>query len=143
MGTGQTLLAIGSLMLISAMVLSVNQSLDDNDTAILEGQIGMVAVSVIQSVIEDYENRKFTDLTIGTTQDTVYGMSSGSTDAVDIPVDIPYTVAVTYVNPTAPEIDVTGPTSYKRIKVTGSSDYLTNDIEMSYIKSSFYWLFIK
>ncbi len=137
MGTGQTLLAIGSLMLISAMVLSVNQSLDDNDAAIIESQVSMVATSAMQSVIEDYESRKFTDLTIGTTQDTLYGMSSGSTDAVNIPVDIPYTVDVTYVNATAPETDVTGPTSYKRIKVTGSSDYLTDDIEMNYIKSSF------
>jgi len=59
MGTGQTLLTIGAIMLLGTVILTVNRSLNDTSTVLLNSNIGLEEVSLATSVIEEAEGKPF------------------------------------------------------------------------------------
>ena len=121
MNTGQLLLVIGALSLLSTIALSVNRTLLDNDTMMIEAQSGVLAVSLCQGKIEENIRADFDSLSVGETVDTLFTPYSAFV----------CTTQVDYVEAAAPSTAVTGPTSLKRVQVTVSSDYMTGAVTLS------------
>ena len=64
MGTGQTLLTIGAIMLLGSIILTVNRSLNTNNQVLLNSNIGLEEVSYATSVIQEAEGKAFDQHTI-------------------------------------------------------------------------------
>lgn len=121
MNTGQLLLVIAALSLLSTIALSVNRTLLDNDTMMIEAQSGVLAVSLCHGKIEEHIRADFDSLAVGETADTLFTPYSAFV----------CTTRVDYVEATAPSTAVIGPTSLKRVQVTVSSDYMTGAVTLS------------
>ena len=72
MNTGQLLLVIAALSLLSTIALSVNRTLLDNDTMMIEAQSGVLAVSLCHGKIEEHIRADFDSLAVGETADTLF-----------------------------------------------------------------------
>ena len=72
MGTGQTLLTIGAIMLLSTVILTVNRSLNTNSQVLLNTNIGLEEVSLATSIIEEAQGKAFDE---NTYQNTVNSTS--------------------------------------------------------------------
>ncbi|MCL4538458.1 MAG: hypothetical protein M1469_09960 [Bacteroidetes bacterium] len=53
MGTGQMLLTVGAIILLSTIILTTNRSLNDNDEILLKTNLGLEEVSLATSIIEE------------------------------------------------------------------------------------------
>ena len=53
MGTGQTLLTIGAVMLLGTIILTTSRSLVDNNEVLLKNNLQLEEVSLATSVIEE------------------------------------------------------------------------------------------
>ncbi len=120
MGTGQTLLVLGAVVLLSTVALSINSTLLNNDQVSVKANIGVVATSVCRSVLEDQARVNFDSLAVGTTVQSV-ATPMGA---------FPCTVKVVYVQETAPDNAVAGPTPYKKLSVVVTSPYLDYDVRL-------------
>lgn len=120
MNTGQMLLVIGALALLSTIALSVNSTLLDNDQVSLEAQAGLMAVSLCEGKMEDLVTTKFDSLTTGVSTDTLFTPFAAFV----------CTTRVDYVQAANPDQAVTGPTSLKRVRVTVSNEYMTGGITL-------------
>ncbi|HEY9166915.1 MAG TPA: hypothetical protein VIS48_12230 [Candidatus Kryptonia bacterium] len=63
MGTGQTLLTVGAIMLLGMVILTVNRSLNDTSEVMVNSNIGLEEVSLATSIIEEAEGKAFDDST--------------------------------------------------------------------------------
>lgn len=63
MGTGQTLLTIGAIMLLGSVILTVNRSLNTNNQILLNSNIGLEEVSLATSIIEEAQGKAFDEQT--------------------------------------------------------------------------------
>ncbi len=118
MNTGQMLLVLGAVMLLSTIALSVNRALLDSDRSALRAQAGMMAVAVGQGRLEELAATDFDSLTVETRADSIvtpYGSFVCST-------------RVEYVLPVAPDAPVAFVTSLKRVGVAVDSDYLSEPV---------------
>ncbi len=127
MNTGQMLLVIGALAILSTIALSVNSTLLDNDLVSAEAQSGMIAVSLCQGEIGDLIVTDFDSLAIGTSAETINTPFAA----------FACTTEVGYVQAAAPDNVVAGPTSLKRLSVTVSSDYMTGGITLRAIVANY------
>ena len=127
MNTGQTLLTIGTISLLSAIVLSVYDSILHNDNMLSENQFGTTVTSLGQAIIEDRISTDFDSIAVGIFEDTL------STPIADFP----YTLQVGYVQENFPDNFVVGPTAFKKMAVTLSSQYLAGDVTLDYIFSDY------
>ena len=59
MNTGQSLLSIGALLLLSVTVLRVNNNILTTDTVIQDSKFGILATSLATSVIEKANKKAF------------------------------------------------------------------------------------
>ncbi len=164
MGTGQTLLTIGAMILLGSVILTTNRSLSETNTVLLNSNIGLEEVSLATSVIEEAEGKAFdhnTDTTAVTstsqlTPASQLGPESGDTSAASfddfddfngyrqqVTIDsIPYVIytRVCYVsssNPSGPAS--TSPTWNKRMDVWVWSAFAPDTVKMSTVYS--YWNF--
>ncbi len=64
MGTGQTLLTIGAVMLLGAIILTTSRSLVDNNEVLLRNNLELEEVSLATSVIEEAQEKAFDETTI-------------------------------------------------------------------------------
>ncbi len=64
MGTGQTLLTIGAIMLLGTVILTVNRNLNTNNLVLINSNIGLEEVSLATSVIQEAEGKAFDQHTI-------------------------------------------------------------------------------
>ena len=127
MGTGQTLLVLGAVAILSTVALTINRTLVNNDQAAVQANITVAAASVCRSLIEDYARIPFDSLAIGNT-------------AVNVttPVSVfPCTVKVVYVQDTAPDLAVAGPTSYKKVSAIVTSPYLSYDVQLHTVAADY------
>lgn len=120
MNTGQMLLVIGALVLLSTIALSVNRTLLDNDEVALEAQAGLIAVSLCQGEIERLVASDFDSLAVGASADTLQTPFASFTCST----------YVEYVEASAPDVAVADSTSLKRVSVKVSSDYMTGQITL-------------
>ena len=63
MGTGQTLLTIGAIMLLGSVILTTNRSLNYTSQVLLNSNIGLEEVSLATSTIEEAQGKAFDEHT--------------------------------------------------------------------------------
>jgi hypothetical protein len=106
--TGQMLLVIGALALLSTIVLSVNRTLLDSDQMTVQTQGEVMAVSLARTRLNDLAAGGFTALNTGVRVDTL-----NSSYAAFV-----CTTRVDYVNAAAPDSQVVAVTRLKRVRVS-------------------------
>lgn len=121
MNTGQMLLVIGALALLSTIAISVNSTLLDNDQVAVEAQSGIMAVSLCEGRIDSLVAVGFGSLTAGASADSIH------TDFAAFACS----TSVAFVQTAAPDVAVVGPTNLMRVSVTVSSDFMTGGVTLS------------
>jgi hypothetical protein len=163
MNTGQSLITIAAMLLLSLTVLRVNSSLLGTDTVLYDTKFGVLAVSLATSVIEEANKKPFDDAGIGDaisnlnslTAPGSLGPSAGEVypnfdDFDDFNgytkhiTDLPSAVfdvscQVCYINPANPDVASGSRTWHKKITVTVTSPSMTDTFRLSSIYS--YWYF--
>ncbi len=161
MNTGQTMMTMGAMMLLSAIVLRVNTSNLNNETVRDKAQYGVLATSISTSIIEDAQSKAFdhnTDtnsVSLLTGLSAVLGPEAGETPATFNDFDdyngytnrdstMPSAIfdiacEVVYVNPNDIEGYTSNRTWHKKINVTISSPFSPDTFRTSSIFS--YWFF--
>ncbi|MBI2505637.1 MAG: hypothetical protein HYW07_20685 [Candidatus Latescibacteria bacterium] len=123
MNTGQMMLVVAGMILLSTISLSVNSTLLQSDEVAIEAQAGMVALALCRGRLEEELAAGFDSVAIGvsaaaeTTSFAVYAC----------------TTQVDYVTAASPDQAVAGPTSLKRVRVSAASPYLSGAITLSAI----------
>ena len=59
MNTGQSMLAIGAIILLSTVVLRVNNSFLTTNEIMMDSKFGVLGISLAQSVIEEASSKSF------------------------------------------------------------------------------------
>ena len=163
MNTGESLITIAAMMLLSLTVLSVNNNLLSTDTVLMETKFGVLAVSLATSVIEEANKKPFdeagiddaiSDITSLTDPDNL-GPSGGETypdyDDFDdyngytkhisnLPsAEFDISCQVCYVNPAKPDSAANIKTWHKKITVNVTSPSSRDTFNLSSVYS--YWYF--
>lgn len=144
MATGETLMVIGAMVLLSILLLSINGALVSNSEIILEGKVASLAISLGEQVIEEAIPRS--SVNFETLFQDYDGMRRyyryeipGGGDAADFTVEqlaesdsalADFGVAVTV----DPSIGV----GLAEMRVAVSSPYLVHDVELAYVFSRQY-----
>jgi len=163
MNTGQMLLVLGAMALLSITMLSVNRVLVEQEQASMEGAFQLVATSLGQGLIEEAIGKGFDEVVLSdpptalpdsfTTAGSL-GSEAGEsypnfddiddfsgysrTDTTDTGVAYTVSAQVEYVDDSNLDGPAeASPTFFKRLKVTVSSPYLSNDTVLYYLVS--YW----
>lgn len=166
MNTGQMLLTTAAMVLLGTTVLSVNRSFNQQGVILEQTEIGVYAISVATSVIEEASGMAFDQATV---DNSVTGPSSltspnrlgpdlGETttppsttnfndfddfNSLRLGVKVAgvdsFTVksSVYYIDPSAPDIPLNSRTFFKRIDVSVFGTASADTIRMSYIFSYF------
>jgi len=162
MNTGQSMLAIFAMILLSTLVLRVNNNLLTTNEVMYESKFGVLATSLATSIIEEASKRAFdevtsgnpiTDSTLLTLPDSLLAEDEVYPDFDDFDDFNNYTRTVTnlpsanffiscsvnYVSPPNLESVSLSQTWHKKITVTVSSPSSKDTIRLSSIYS--YWFF--
>jgi len=169
MNTGQSLLSIGALLLLSLTILRVNNSILTTDTVMQDSKFGILATSIATSLIEKASKKAFDANTFGNAVSSLSALTpasglglGGGESAPDSCNDFDdfdgYTAQITnlpsavfnvscqvcYVNPTNPDGKLNTQSWHKKMTVTVSSPNIGNEertdtIRLSTIYS--YWHF--
>lgn len=159
MGGGQMALVVGTVVLLAALVLTVNRGLLKSTDQTIEAEAILAGASAAQQVIDIISDKEFDEATVGVYVENVSdftspaylgadaGESLSNYDDVDdyngVSMVIPtprmgnYTasVEVNYVNPDSPGTISGSRTRMKRIEVNVYSSYLPDTLEMFYYAS--------
>ena len=160
MGRAELLLVLGALSIFGWYSLTVNRSLLENSTRVMESEFEITAISLLQEVISEVGLKAFDEASVASipasvpndfTASTSLGSETGETypnfDDIDdydawtindtSTAEMTYTITgeVGYV--TAADLVTLSSTrnTMKRLNLTLTSDYLTNDINLSYVYS--------
>lgn len=161
MNTGQMLLSLGALLLLSTMILRFNRSVLTSDEVMYNSKFNVLASSLCTSIIEEARGKAFDESTVNnavTKTDELsknLGSETGETyetfDDFDdfngyVRVDSTMPSAVFYVMSKVDYIvvsslvkPVSSPTWHKRITVTVISPSMKDPVQMSSTFS--YWYF--
>jgi hypothetical protein len=165
MNTGQSLFSIGALLILSLTVLKMNNFILANDTVMQDSKLGILAVSLATSLIEEASKKAFDANSVSTEVSacsllTNYPLGRGTGEIQDSSVtfndfddyegyDHHYTnlpsaqynlkCTVYYVSPTSPETKVSYRTWHKKMDVMVTSESMRDTVKMSTIYS--YWHF--
>ena len=164
MNSGQMLLALGAMALLSFLVLRVNGSQLTSEDRMQNTKYGLLAVSLASSVLEDANKKAFDNNTInnsvsattGLTASTSLGPESGEVydtyDDVDdyhnysrLDTTMPSAAffvkcSVCYVNPATPDISSSAQTWHKKITVQVTSKAMQDTVRLSQVFS--YWNYL-
>ena len=143
MGTGQTMITLSAMVLLSFLILRVNNLFLQTNTTLYTTKFDVLAFSLAQSMIQEIESENFDQSTVNAvvsstaSLSTTLGPESGETYATfdDIDDFNNYTRSVTnlpsavfnlkckveYVNSATPDVATTTPTWNKRITVSVTS----------------------
>ena len=165
MNTGQSLLTIGALLILSLTVLRVNNSILVTDNILQDSKLGVLATSVATSLMEEASKKAFDE---GSVDDAVLDVSaltaagdlhydsgedandSGTFDDFDDyngytqqdtinTIDYSIACSVSYVDPDNIDGTTTIKTWHKKITVTVTSSFYKDPLTFSTIYS--YWHF--
>ncbi len=158
MNTGQMMLSIGALILLSAMILRVNSTFLSTDTNVQAAKFGVLATSLATSYIEEASRKQFDENTsIAISDSTLLSSTLGldgsetisdcddfddfnnlDTTITDLPsATFNVHCKVSYINPQNPEVDVNYCTWNKKLTVTITSPFSQDTIRISSIFSYF------
>lgn len=165
MNTGQTLFSIGALLILSLTVLKMNNFILANDTVMMDSKVGILAVSLATSLIEDAGKKAFdantvasevtacsllTNYPLGRGTDEIQDSSQTFNDFDDydgfkhhykhLPsAEYDLSCTVYYVDANNPTEKVNYRTWHKKMDITVTSPSMKDTIRMSTIYS--YWYF--
>lgn len=159
MNLGQSLFAIGALVLLSLNIMGVNTRILRTDEVALDSKIGVLATSIGTSTIEEASKLAFDDKTksdpvLSKTSLTPSGSLGQEVPGVfddfddynnyiqkDTIFTIPFTSVckVSYINSTNPNSSTSLQTWHKKLSIKISTPFSRDTIEMSTIYS--YWYF--
>ena len=153
----QSMLAIGSLFLLSMVSLNFNSALLQSNTVELENKVYLTAFSLADDLIEEIKQKNYDEKTlvfptvnrstltpVGSLGketgeaypyfDDIDDYNNYSRDA-DAPHAESYHISavVYYVSETDPDSKSTNQTFHKRVDVTVSSPYLNNNVKLTFI----------
>jgi MSHA pilin protein MshD len=165
MNTGQSLFSIGALLILSLTILKMNNFILANDTVMMDSKLGILAVSLATSLIEEASKKAFDANTVSNEVTacsllTNYPLGRGVGEIEDSSItfndfddyegyeyhysnlpsaEYQLNCTVYYVNPTEPETKVSYRTWHKKMDVIVTSESMKDTIRMSTIYS--YWHF--
>jgi hypothetical protein len=162
MNTGQSMLAIGAMILLSTLVLRVNNNILSTNEVMDQSKFGILATSLATSIIEEASNKAFDEVTDGnpiidSTLLTLPGNLNNETeeyedfndfddfngytrDVTNLPsAAFHISCVVNYVNPPNIKNACLTQTWHKKITVTVSSASSNDTVRLSSIYS--YWFF--
>lgn len=165
MNTGQSLFSIGALLLLSMTVLKMNNFILVNDTVMQDSKLGILAVSLATSLIEEASKKAFDANTVDAEVSdfnllTNYPLGRGVGEIEDssqtfndfddyeayeyhydyLPsAEYDLKCTVYYVEPTNPQQKVAYRTWHKKMEITVTSESMRDTIKLSTIYS--YWHF--
>ena len=164
MGSGQMLLTGAALVLLMTVLLSFYRSSDSTQKAIVETKMGITAVALASSVIEDAQGQAFDENTLAAADTSVsqltipskLGMETGESypsniDDFDDYNKLTYTVVdsmggtytvnckVVYINSSNPDVTSAAATWHKKLTVYVSSPQMLDTVQAQFIMS--YWYF--
>ena len=163
MNTGQMLLTLGALVLLSVIILRVNNNAVTTNSVLLDTKFGVLAVSLATSIIEEANKKAFDAVTDGDAITDIslltspYGLGPASGETYENFNDFDdfdrYTKYVTnipsaefkvyclvhYVNPTYLNDSTTTRTWHKKITVEVTSPSMADTVRLSSLYS--YWYF--
>ncbi len=164
MNTGQMLLTTAAVVLLGTTVLTVNRSFNSQGMILEQTEIGVYATSLATSIVDEASGQAFDQNTVdnsvtGTSSLTNYkrlGPEVGETtsppstvnfndfddyngliEGVNVAGVDSFTVKcwVNYIDPTAPNVNLSGQSFFKRLDVEVSSISSRDTVRMSYIFS--------
>jgi hypothetical protein len=156
MNSGQSLLTIGALILLSLSSLRFNTSVLENSTAQIENKVYLTAFSLADDMIETIKQRSFDEATTqfpaglaSLTPPGSLGHEAGEAyqtyddiddyDTYEKTVDAPHAenyvikCKVRYVDGNNPDNEITTQSYYKKVTIFVSSPYMREDISLSFI----------
>lgn len=163
MNTGQTLLTVGAMYLLSVLVLQANKNFMFTEDVMMDSKFGVLATSLGTSLIEEASSKAFDAATdtnaISTTAPLTapsgLGPMSGEaypnfndfddfnnyvrTDTTMPSAPFKLECSVMYINPSNPEAKVNYKTWHKKIIVKVTSEFMSDTVTLSSIYS--YWFF--
>jgi hypothetical protein len=168
MGTGQTILTVGAIVLLGTSIVSVNRTFTNTGTALQQTEIAIYATTLGTSLIEEAQGKAFDENTmftgapliranmtpgaaLGPEGGELYADTSNAFDDFDDYNGFRDTVSVTgverflrtaevfYVNTYAPDTEVPGPTWLKKMIVTVTTLTDTTLIYAQLERLSCYW----
>lgn len=168
MGTGQMMITMGAMILLSIIILTVNSGYLTNNDMMLDSKFDILAVSLAVSIIEDANGLAFDEITTGGFTATnvlmlstlgkdvgEYYVSRDSNNFNDFDdykdLSITYNDSslqsaifnintnVGYISDSNPSVFVNYKTWYKKLDVYVTSQSMTDTIKMSTVLSYFYF----
>jgi hypothetical protein len=166
MNTGQMLLTLGALMLLSVMVLRVNNNVVNTNSVLLDTKFGVLAVSLATSIVEEANKKAFDAVTDGDAITDVnlltaaYGLGPNASEfypnfndfddfnnytryVTNIPsAEFKIVCKVNYVNPSNLDGTSSIRTWHKKITVFVTSHSMNNEKDTVKVSSIYsYWFF--
>lgn len=159
MNLGQSLFAMGALLILSLTILRMNNNILSTDETVMDSKIGILATSIGTSLIEEASKLAFDENTKVNPVNDLNGLTPvlslgqdhlGEFDDFDdfnnyTKHDTIYTIPfhtkciVTYINPANPNGSSTNRTWHKKLTVKIASDFSKDTLELSTVYS--YWYF--
>ncbi len=162
MNTGQSMLAIGAIILLSTVVLRVNNSFLTTNEIMMDSKFGVLGISLAQSVIEEASSKSFdshsdgvsiNDKSLFTRPDSLGNSDDDYPDYNDFDDYNDYTKDITnlpsaifhisctvgYVEAANPDVVVNYKTWNKKITVMVTSESSKDTVRLSSVFS--YWHF--
>ena len=167
MNTGQMLITIGAMVLLTLVILRVTSGFLTTSTAMMETKFDILAVSLGTSMIEEANGKSFDQNTDTTTVSSTASLSSIGPDAGEVypnfndfddydglvkivkydssdttfkSADFKIKCTVGYINPSNPEVLTTSPKTWdKRLNVEVTSKSMIDTIRLFSIYSYFYF----
>ena len=163
MNTGQMLLTIGAMILLSTLILRVNGNFSSNTTTVMDSKFVILATSVGASVIEEAMGKAFDEATADSSATGLIDFTAPNkldpetgevypnfndfddynhytkTDSTMPSAVFKITCSVVYVDPSNPDVTSSSKTWTKKISVTVTSISMKDTVRLSSLFS--YWVF--
>jgi len=164
MNTGQTIISVGALAILSLIVLRINSTFLNTNTILYESKFDITAMSLATSIVEEATSKAFDEKTDSASVTSLSGLTSSlgkeSGEAYPNFDDFDdfdgYTITtrgdstfesavfdivahVYYVDPDNPDRKSSVPTWHKRIDVDVTSPSMVDTVQFSQVYS--YWFF--
>jgi len=161
MGRAELLLVLGALAIFGRFSLIVNNALLDNSTRVLQSEFEITGISILQETISEVGLKAFDEAAVGAVPSSVpddfsnfssLGPDAGETTTSTFDdVDDYHELTITDTTIAGMTYDITIEVGYvsigdlvtlsstsstlKRMNLTLASDYLSNDLNLSYVYS--------
>ena len=164
MNTGQTIITLGALALLGTTIFNMHNNLGMNNEIIIQSKLGVTAVSLAASLIEEASGKAFDQ----STDDDAVTSTSSLTPVANLGLEagefFPDSVndfddynnynqivsfdrggtfnircKVDYINPTNPEVAQSTRTWHKKLTITVTSNDMLDTVRAMYIFSYFYF----